>query len=53
MVPAETPTPMPPREEPTEMTPSKPPQRPNDCDPHLSFDAITTLRGETLFFKGR
>uniref|UniRef100_A0A8C3N0L6 Uncharacterized protein n=1 Tax=Geospiza parvula TaxID=87175 RepID=A0A8C3N0L6_GEOPR len=37
--------------EPTEMTPSKPPQRPEDCDPHLTFDAVTTLRGETLFFK--
>ncbi|NXV03950.1 MMP8 collagenase, partial [Cettia cetti] len=36
----------------SEMTPSKPPQRPDDCDPHLTFDAITTLRGETLFFKG-
>uniref|UniRef100_U3IGR3 Peptidase metallopeptidase domain-containing protein n=1 Tax=Anas platyrhynchos platyrhynchos TaxID=8840 RepID=U3IGR3_ANAPP len=35
-------------EEPTEMTPSK---RPADCDPHLAFDAITTLRGEILFFK--
>ncbi|XP_006019004.1 stromelysin-1-like [Alligator sinensis] len=21
------------------------------CDPHLTFDAVTTLRGETLFFK--
>ncbi|KAJ7320127.1 hypothetical protein JRQ81_019638, partial [Phrynocephalus forsythii] len=21
------------------------------CDPHLAFDAVTTLRGETLFFK--
>lgn len=52
MVPAEAPTPMSPREEPTEMTPSRPPQRPDDCDPHLSFDAITTLRGEILFFKG-
>uniref|UniRef100_A0A8C5U2T6 Peptidase metallopeptidase domain-containing protein n=1 Tax=Malurus cyaneus samueli TaxID=2593467 RepID=A0A8C5U2T6_9PASS len=40
------------QEAPTEMTPSKPPQRPEDCDPHLTFDAITTLRGETLFFKG-
>ncbi|EOB07981.1 Stromelysin-2, partial [Anas platyrhynchos] len=39
---------MSPREEPTEMTPSK---RPADCDPHLAFDAITTLRGEILFFK--
>uniref|UniRef100_A0A8B9FJY1 Peptidase metallopeptidase domain-containing protein n=1 Tax=Amazona collaria TaxID=241587 RepID=A0A8B9FJY1_9PSIT len=34
-----------------EMTPSKPPTRPEDCDPHLTFDAITTLRGEILFFK--
>ncbi|NWV50365.1 MMP10 protein, partial [Daphoenositta chrysoptera] len=51
MIPAGAPTEMSPREEPTEMTPSKPPQRPDDCDPHLTFDAITTLRGETLFFK--
>ncbi|KFO86871.1 Interstitial collagenase [Buceros rhinoceros silvestris] len=36
----------------SETTPSKPPTRPEDCDPHLSFDAITTLRGEILFFKG-
>ncbi|KFV45489.1 Stromelysin-1 [Tyto alba] len=35
-----------------EITPSKPPTRPGDCDPHLTFDAITTLRGEILFFKG-
>ncbi|KGL96787.1 Stromelysin-2 [Charadrius vociferus] len=35
-----------------EMTPSKTPTRPEDCDPNLSFDAITTLRGEILFFKG-
>ncbi|KFU90953.1 Interstitial collagenase [Chaetura pelagica] len=35
-----------------EVTPSKAPRRPDDCDPHLTFDAITTLRGETLFFKG-
>ncbi|KFQ15077.1 Interstitial collagenase [Leptosomus discolor] len=35
-----------------EMTPSKTPTRPDDCDPHLTFDAITTLRGEILFFKG-
>ncbi|KFQ23588.1 Stromelysin-1 [Merops nubicus] len=34
-----------------EMTPSKTPIRPQDCDPHLTFDAITTLRGEILFFK--
>ncbi|NWV72869.1 MMP10 protein, partial [Dasyornis broadbenti] len=52
MIPAEAPTQISPKEEPTEMTPSKPPQRPEDCDPHLTFDAITTLRGETLFFKG-
>ncbi|KFV03013.1 Interstitial collagenase [Pterocles gutturalis] len=38
--------------EPTEVTPSKTPTRPEDCDPHLTFDAITTLRGEILFFKG-
>ncbi|KAM9389495.1 stromelysin-2-like [Phaethornis superciliosus] len=50
--PAEAPTEMLPREEPTAMTPSKTPARPEDCDPHLTFDAITTLRGETLFFKG-
>ncbi|KAL8191067.1 UNVERIFIED_CONTAM: hypothetical protein K2H54_067330 [Gekko kuhli] len=24
---------------------------PDMCDPHLSFDAVATLRGETLFFK--
>ncbi|KFW65908.1 Interstitial collagenase [Pygoscelis adeliae] len=35
-----------------ESTPSKTPTRPEDCDPHLTFDAITTLRGEILFFKG-
>ncbi|KFQ92899.1 Stromelysin-1 [Nipponia nippon] len=35
-----------------ETTPSKTPTRPEDCDPHLTFDAITTLRGEILFFKG-
>ncbi|NWW92077.1 MMP3 protein, partial [Rhynochetos jubatus] len=52
MTPAEEPTEMSPREEPTEMTPSKTPTRPGDCDPHLTFDAITTLRGEILFFKG-
>ncbi|KFQ69202.1 Interstitial collagenase [Phaethon lepturus] len=36
---------------PEEPTPSKTPTRPEDCDPHLTFDAITTLRGEILFFK--
>ncbi|KFP73309.1 Interstitial collagenase [Apaloderma vittatum] len=35
-----------------ETTPSETPTRPKDCDPHLTFDAITTLRGEILFFKG-
>ncbi|KFV00324.1 Interstitial collagenase [Tauraco erythrolophus] len=35
-----------------ETTPPKTPTRPEDCDPHLTFDAITTLRGEILFFKG-
>ncbi|XP_064501233.1 stromelysin-1-like [Pseudopipra pipra] len=52
LTPAETTTEMSPRPEPTRTTPSKPPPRPEDCDPHLTFDAITTLRGETLFFKG-
>ncbi|NXL93360.1 MMP10 protein, partial [Alectura lathami] len=49
MIPTEAPTEMSPREEPTEITPL---ERPKDCDPHLTFDAITTLRGEILFFKG-
>ncbi|XP_065482925.1 stromelysin-1-like [Caloenas nicobarica] len=52
MTSAEAPTEMSPREEPTQTTPSKTPTRPEDCDPHLTFDAITTLRGEILFFKG-
>ncbi|NXH11465.1 MMP3 protein, partial [Bucco capensis] len=47
MTPAEAPTELSPREEPTGA-----PLRPQDCDPHLAFDAITTLRGEMLFFKG-
>ncbi|NXE51492.1 MMP3 protein, partial [Casuarius casuarius] len=51
MTPAEAPTEMPPHKEPTEMTPSKPATRAEDCDPDLTFDAITTLRGEILFFK--
>lgn len=50
MSPTEEPTQMSPWEKPTEMAPT---QRPEDCDPHLTFDAITTLRGEILFFKGR
>ncbi|NXE51503.1 MMP1 collagenase, partial [Casuarius casuarius] len=29
------------------------PTTPQACDPNLTFDAITTLRGEMIFFKGR
>lgn len=29
------------------------PVTPEACDPNLTFDAITTLRGEIFFFKGR
>ncbi|XP_055971016.1 stromelysin-1-like [Sorex fumeus] len=29
------------------------PGPPDACDPALFFDAVSTLRGETLFFKGR
>lgn len=29
------------------------PETPAACDPSLSFDAISTLRGEILFFKDR
>lgn len=29
------------------------PTTPQVCDPNLTFDAITTLRGEMIFFKGR
>ncbi|XP_076137564.1 collagenase 3-like [Alosa pseudoharengus] len=29
------------------------PVAPNKCDPMLTFDAVTELRGETLVFKGR
>ncbi|POI25069.1 hypothetical protein CIB84_011181 [Bambusicola thoracicus] len=29
------------------------PTTPQVCDPNLTFDAITTLRGEMMFFKGR
>ncbi|XP_047609809.1 stromelysin-1-like [Phacochoerus africanus] len=38
--------------EPTESTPPEP-GTPATCDPALSFDAISTLRGEILFFKDR
>ncbi|XP_057604714.1 stromelysin-1-like [Hippopotamus amphibius kiboko] len=37
---------------PTEPVPPEP-GTPAACDPALSFDAISTLRGEILFFKGR
>ncbi|XP_077200332.1 stromelysin-1-like [Paroedura picta] len=31
---------------------TNPPQQATDlCNPHISFDAVTNLRGETLFFK--
>ncbi|KAL2096444.1 hypothetical protein ACEWY4_008592 [Coilia grayii] len=29
------------------------PVAPNKCDPELTFDAVTELRGETIVFKGR
>ncbi|XP_021028391.1 stromelysin-2 [Mus caroli] len=29
------------------------PETPDKCDPALSFDAVSTLRGEVLFFKDR
>ncbi|XP_037697164.1 stromelysin-2-like [Choloepus didactylus] len=37
---------------PTESTPARP-RTLNRCDPALSFDAASTLRGEMLFFKDR
>lgn len=37
---------------PTEPAPPRS-EIPDKCDPNLTFDAITTLRGETLFFKDR
>ncbi|XP_003415651.1 stromelysin-2 [Loxodonta africana] len=37
---------------PTEFIPPAP-ETPAMCDPDLSFDAVSTLRGEMLFFKGR
>ncbi|KAB0370815.1 stromelysin-1-like [Muntiacus reevesi] len=46
--------PVPPND-PSVPTESVPPEAgtPAACDPALSFDAISTLRGEILFFKGR
>uniref|UniRef100_A0A8D0GH08 Matrix metallopeptidase 27 n=1 Tax=Sphenodon punctatus TaxID=8508 RepID=A0A8D0GH08_SPHPU len=40
---------------PSPNSPNKPdkPQLPKTCDPKLSFDAITTLRREIMFLKGR
>lgn len=29
------------------------PDAPKKCDPMLSFDAVTELRGETILFKDR
>lgn len=29
------------------------PDAPNKCDPSLTFDAVTELRGETIIFKDR
>lgn len=31
----------------------KHPKTPDKCDPSLSLDAITSLRGETIIFKDR
>ncbi|XP_074153587.1 stromelysin-1-like [Sminthopsis crassicaudata] len=31
----------------------KPEEKPVTCDPNMSFDAVSTLRGEMLFFKDR
>ncbi|XP_022416252.1 stromelysin-1-like [Delphinapterus leucas] len=43
------------RDDPVVPTESVPPEpgTPATCDPALSFDAVSTLRGETLFFKDR
>ncbi|KAM5318413.1 LOW QUALITY PROTEIN: stromelysin-1-like [Glossophaga mutica] len=38
-------------DEPVVPTESVPPETPAMCDPTLSFDAVSTLRGEFLFFK--
>ncbi|GAB0180607.1 stromelysin-1-like [Grus japonensis] len=34
-------------------TESKEPTLPNTCDPSLTFDAVTTFRGEIMFFKDK
>ncbi|XP_036885693.1 stromelysin-2-like [Sturnira hondurensis] len=40
-------------DEPAVPTESIPPETPAMCDPTLSFDTVSTLRGEFLFFKDR
>ncbi|XP_039714712.1 stromelysin-1-like [Pteropus medius] len=40
-------------DDPVVPTESVPPETPAMCDPTLSFDAVSTLRGEILFFKDR
>lgn len=40
-------------DEPVVPTEPAPPETPAMCDPTLSFDAVSTLRGEILFFKDR
>ncbi|XP_033859122.1 collagenase 3-like [Acipenser ruthenus] len=37
----------------TDPDPNTPPTTPNACDPNLVLDAITSLRGETMYFKDR
>ncbi|XP_058874839.1 collagenase 3-like [Acipenser ruthenus] len=36
-----------------DQNPNTPPATPNACDPNLVLDAITSLRGETMYFKDR
>ncbi|XP_067288580.1 collagenase 3-like [Pseudorasbora parva] len=40
-----------PNEDTTTITPSPTPSTSNVCDPNLILDAVTTFKGETLFFK--
>lgn len=35
------------------LVPANGPTTPNACDVRTTFDAVTTLRGEILFFKNR